>query len=42
MAFDITPKFLENLTTLISTKNDSAITELFKEMHYADIAEVLD
>jgi magnesium transporter len=42
MAFDITPQFLENLTTLISNKNEFAITELFKEMHYADIAEVLD
>ncbi len=42
MAFDITPEFLDNVTTLISAKNDAAITELFKELHYADIAEVLD
>ena len=42
MAFEITNPFLENLSTLISANNDVAITKLFKEVHYADIAEVLD
>jgi magnesium transporter len=42
MAFEITNKFLENLTELIATTNNPAITELFEDLHYADIAEVLD
>ncbi|PQJ80180.1 magnesium transporter [Polaribacter porphyrae] len=42
MAFEITNEFLENLTELISTNNESAITTLFKEVHFADVAEVLD
>ena len=42
MAFEITSEFLDNLTALINANNNSAISELFKEVHYADIAEVLD
>ncbi|CAI8304071.1 MAG: Magnesium transporter MgtE [Polaribacter sp. SA4-10] len=42
MGFEITNKILENLTTYIDTKNDAAISTLFAEVHYADIAEVLD
>ena len=42
MAFEITDEFLENLTSLISANNESAITKLFKEVHFADVAEVLD
>ena len=42
MGFEITNKLLENLTTYIDTKNDAAISTLFAEVHYADIAEVLD
>lgn len=42
MGFEITDKILENLTTYIDTKNDAAISTLFAEVHYADIAEVLD
>ncbi|MBU3011482.1 magnesium transporter [Polaribacter vadi] len=42
MVFEITDEFLENLSTLIKTNNDAAITKLFKEVHYADVAEVLD
>lgn len=42
MAFEITILFLENLTALINSKNDLEITKLFNEVHYADIAEVLD
>ena len=42
MAFEITNEFLENLSNLIYKNNDKAIAALFKEIHYADIAEVLD
>jgi len=42
MAFEITPYYLENLKNLIDSNNDKAIALLFKEVHYADIAEVLD
>jgi magnesium transporter len=42
MPFEITDKFLENLTELIISKNDKEITRLFSEVHFADIAEVLD
>jgi magnesium transporter len=42
MGFEITNKLLENLSTYIDTKNDAAISTLFAEVHYADIAEVLD
>ena len=42
MGFEITNTLFENLTTYINTKNDAAISSLFAEVHYADIAEVLD
>jgi magnesium transporter len=42
MAFEITNDLLENVILLINTKNDEAISILFSEMHYADIAEILD
>jgi len=42
MAFEITNDLLENVILLINTKNDEAISSLFSEMHYADIAEILD
>ncbi len=42
MAFEFTTEFIENLTGLIQQNKDSAITKLFKEVHYADVAEVLD
>ncbi|WP_297802847.1 magnesium transporter [uncultured Polaribacter sp.] len=42
MAFEITDKFLEKLSDVINANDDKAITLLFREVHYADIAEVLD
>jgi len=42
MGFEITNTLFENLTIYIDTKNDEAIRSLFAEVHYADIAEVLD
>lgn len=42
MAFEITDNFFENLTTLINQNDDKAISKLFADVHYADIAEVLD
>jgi magnesium transporter len=42
MAFEITDEFLENLIGFIYENNDSEIKELFAEVHFADIAEVLD
>ena len=42
MAFEITNDFLENIKHHINSKNDAALSTLFSEVHYADIAEVLD
>jgi len=42
MAFEITNELFEDLTRSIESKNDVAITSLFSEIHYADIAEILD
>ncbi len=42
MAFEITDKFIEQLSDVIKANDDKAITLLFQEVHYADIAEVLD
>ncbi|MDA9340070.1 magnesium transporter [Polaribacter sp.] len=42
MAFEITNELLENLVGFIEKKNDSKIKNLFKDVHFADIAEVLD
>ena len=42
MALKITKDFLEKVQELIHQKNDSAINELFIDVHHADIAEVLD
>ena len=42
MVFEITDDFLENLSELIKNNDEKAITKLFKEVHFADIAEVLD
>jgi magnesium transporter len=42
MAFEISEEFLENLIGFIYENNDSEIIELFAEVHFADIAEVLE
>ncbi|WP_275316012.1 magnesium transporter [Tenacibaculum bernardetii] len=42
MAFEITQELLENVTEHIEAKNDAGLKELFKEIHHADIAEILD
>ena len=42
MAFEFTDAFIENLQLDIQNQNDAAITKLFKEVHYADVAEVLE
>lgn len=42
MEFEINDNFLDNLSELIANNNEAAITKLFKEVHFADIAEVLD
>ena len=42
MAFEITTKFLEKLVDHVNNGNESEIKNLFIEVHYADIAEVLE
>jgi magnesium transporter len=42
MAFEITDQFLEQLSDVIKSNDDKVIYSLFKDVHYADIAEVLD
>ena len=42
MAFEITNELFENIKIYINSKNDVALFRLFSEVHYADIAEVLE
>ena len=42
MAFELTNELLKNVRLLIQNKDNTSISELFAEMHHADIAEVLD
>ena len=42
MSFEITSELLANITSSIEVSNDKAIVAMFEEMHYADIAEILD
>jgi magnesium transporter len=42
MVFEINAAFLENLSELIVSNNHREITTLFSEVHFADIAEVLE
>ncbi len=42
MAFEITTKFLEKLVDHVNNGNESEIKNLFIEVHYVDIAEVLE
>jgi len=42
MAFKITASFLEKLIGLINENQDSKIKKLFSEIHYADVAEILE
>lgn len=42
MALEITKELLENVSNLIANQKDSALSEIFTDVHHADIAEVLD
>ncbi len=42
MSFEITNELLANITSCIEASNDKPIIALFEEMHYADVAEILD
>ncbi|WBX73608.1 magnesium transporter [Tenacibaculum pacificus] len=42
MAFEITQDLLSNVAQYIESKNNAALNQLFKEIHHADIAEILD
>ena len=42
MTFEITDEFLDNLAELIISNNENEITALFSDVHFADIAEVLE
>jgi len=42
MPFDISEEFLDNLSDLIALDKSKEITALFADVHFADIAEVLD
>ena len=42
MSFEITKELLENISSYVEASNDVAISQLFEEMHHADIAEVLE
>ncbi|MEX6626844.1 magnesium transporter [Tenacibaculum salmonis] len=42
MAFEITQEILSNVAQYIESENNAALNQLFKEIHHADIAEILD
>lgn len=42
MSFKITYELLEKITSYIDASNNRAIVKLFKEMHYADIADIVE
>lgn len=42
MSFEITNELLANITSYIEASDDKPIIALFEEMHYADVAEILD
>ncbi len=42
MSFEITNELLANITSYIEASNDKPIIALFEDMHYADVAEILD
>ncbi len=42
MSFEITKELLENVSSYVGDSNNSALNELFDEMHHADVAEILD
>ncbi len=42
MAIEITKELLKNVSNLIANQKDSALSDLFADVHHADIAEVLD
>ena len=42
MSFEITNELLASITSYIEASNDKRIIALFEEMHYADVAEILD
>ena len=42
MGFEISTELLENISLYVENKNDKALSDLFSEMHYADITEILD
>ena len=42
MSFKITSELLEKITSYIDASNNRAIVKLFKEMHYADIADIVE
>ncbi|CAL2062417.1 magnesium transporter [Tenacibaculum sp. 190524A05c] len=42
MAIEITKELLKNVSNLIANQKDTALSDLFTDVHHADIAEVLD
>ena len=42
MPFEITKDYLLELQLLIEDKNDDAILQLLEDVHYADIAELIE
>lgn len=42
MGFEISKEILENISLYVENKNDKALSDLFSELHYADITEILD
>ena len=40
--FKLTKELIEEIETLIETKNDNELQSLLNEIHYADIAEIIN
>ena len=42
MPFELTPDFLNHVKTLIEAEDKTRLEEVFRELHYADVAEIFD
>lgn len=42
MPFEITKEYIEHIQQLIAEKQDDSLHELLKEVHYADVAEIIE
>ena len=42
MAFELTKELTDEIKELIASQNEQQLTDLYEELHFADLAEILD